>query len=49
MGDNRDNSRDSRSFGMIQEHAIIGEAVRIWYSVDEHGDTRWKRVGTAIH
>ena len=31
MGDNRGNSRDSRSFGAIDEHLIIGRAfVRVW-------------------
>lgn len=31
MGDNRGNSRDSRSFGFIPENAIYGHAVRLYY------------------
>jgi signal peptidase I len=31
MGDNRPNSKDSRSFGAIDEHLIVGRAfVRVW-------------------
>jgi len=31
MGDNREHSRDSRVFGAVNRHAIIGEAVfRLW-------------------
>ena len=31
MGDNRGNSRDSRTFGFIPEGAIYGHAVRLYY------------------
>jgi signal peptidase I len=35
MGDNRDNSRDSRIFGPIEEDSIVGRAfVRIWPITD---------------
>jgi signal peptidase I len=49
MGDNRDNSRDSRAFGMVPARDILGEALWVWYSFDNaSGDTRWDRVGVAI-
>jgi signal peptidase I len=32
MGDNRDNSQDSRHFGFISEDAFIGRVTRIWAS-----------------
>jgi signal peptidase I len=32
MGDHRNRSRDSRMYGVIQEDAIVGQAVSIWMS-----------------
>lgn len=34
MGDNRDNSKDSRYIGFIEERAISGRAFAVWYSLD---------------
>ncbi len=34
MGDNRDNSQDSRFIGAIPETHLVGEAVRIWMHMD---------------
>jgi len=48
MGDNRDNSKDSRFIGAIPETHLVGEAVRIWMHVDGLQWPRWDRVGTKI-
>lgn len=37
MGDNRDNSRDSRYFGTVAESQILGRASRVVFSLD-YGD-----------
>ena len=34
MGDNRDDSKDSRYIGFIRERAISGRAFAVWYSLD---------------
>jgi signal peptidase I len=48
MGDNRDNSRDSRFIGAIPETHLVGEAVRIWMHMDGLSWPRWDRVGDKI-
>ena len=48
MGDNRDNSRDSRFIGAIPETHLVGEAVRIWMHIDGLSWPRWDRVGNKI-
>jgi signal peptidase I len=48
MGDNRDNSRDSRFLGSIPETHLVGEAVRIWMHMDGLSWPRWERIGNKI-
>ncbi len=38
LGDNRDNSADSRYFGLVPRHLLIGKAERILVSVDMLGN-----------
>ena len=59
MGDNRDNSLDSRFWGLVPEDNIIGEAIIVYWSWDPHNqpgsvaegfrNIRWERIGTIIH
>ena len=48
MGDNRDNSQDSRVIGAIPETHLVGEAVRIWMHMDGIEWPDWSRIGTKI-
>ena len=44
-GDNMENSKDSRYWGLLPEPYIVGVATRIWKSVDKAtGELRWNRV-----
>jgi signal peptidase I len=44
-GDNMENSKDSRYWGLLPESYIVGVATRIWKSVDRWTDeVRWDRV-----
>ncbi len=47
MGDNRDNSEDSRFWGFIPKDHIIGKAVVVWYSHD-NGVPRFGRIFKGI-
>ena len=60
MGDNRDNSEDSRYWGFVPRDLVIGRAMFVYWSYDEsassHGNfvfdffqnTRWGRTGTLV-
>ena len=50
MGDNRDNSEDSRYRGPVPRELIWGKAVMIYYSESmKTGEARWDRVFKRIH
>lgn len=50
LGDNRDNSADSRYFGFVPRHLLIGRAGRILVSADILGDwmPRFERFGQCL-
>jgi signal peptidase I len=58
MGDDRDNSLDSRAWGYVPRDLIIGRAMFVYWSYDEtqpfaspidfFSNTRWRRTGTMV-
>lgn len=52
MGDNRDNSLDSRDFGFVPEDHVVGKALFTWLSWDKDGTffskIRWNRIFRGI-
>jgi signal peptidase I len=60
MGDNRDNSQDSRFWGFVPRDLVIGRAMFVYWSFDESAEstgnvvfdffvnTRWSRTGTLV-
>jgi signal peptidase I len=58
MGDNRDNSADSRYWGFVNLKAVKGKAFMLYWSWDASSfdwnfssifPVRWGRLGTIIH
>ncbi len=56
MGDNRDNSQDSRYWGFMPLSYVKGEALFIYYSFEENASpaqffsaTRWNRILRRVH
>jgi signal peptidase I len=49
MGDNRDNSLDSRYFGFVPQSNFVGRPWFVYWSYDEQaGSTRWDRTPLAV-
>ena len=48
MGDNRDNSDDSRYWGFVPDDHIRGRAFFIWFNWDDIASFAFKRVGSGI-
>ena len=48
LGDNRDNSNDSRYIGPVERKLLVGRAHHVAVSVDDSWMPRWGRTGEEI-
>jgi signal peptidase I len=51
MGDNRDNSADSRYWGFVSDSELVGRAVLVWFHFKRFGDdwgVRVDRIGAPV-
>ncbi len=57
LGDNRNDSEDSRYWGFVERDALMGRPMMVYYSFDPAADgrltwataVRWDRLGSALH
>ena len=47
IGDNRNNSKDSRDFGSVPMQDVVGKARQVWFSYGPEG-VRWQRLGKVL-
>lgn len=47
LGDNHENSLDSRHYGTIPLTDVVGKARQLWFSYD-YGEIRWNRIGRRL-
>ena len=48
LGDNRDNSADSRHWGFVPLIDIVSKARLVYFSIDPDGGVRWGRIGKPL-
>lgn len=49
LGDNQNNSSDSRGHGPVSASSVVGKPLQIWMSYDSKNKTiRWPRLGTVL-
>ena len=48
LGDNLDESLDSRSWGFVPLASVIGRPIIVYWSVSPGGDVRWGRIFTIV-
>jgi signal peptidase I len=48
LSDDRRTRDDSRSFGPVRAEDVVGKVSFVWWSRDEGGRIRWRRLGTSL-
>lgn len=50
LGDNRDNSNDSRFFGFVKKETVKARVQVVYFSIDKDNNTiRWNRIGRLLN